>query len=385
MPREIFPRGTRPKRVVLTGALGIPSMRNFSQEVRGHLLVQGFPYVVYDVGERMYRNSPRVPPGGILNQADDVVEAVREMTYREIFTEVEKLPDHVGAILNTRAVFRWSNALLPTTGLSVDVARRFKADMFVNLQDCAEVMHMGINNSDAFRSYGTRMGLDEILSWREEEYLVTKLVADAVAGPNRVFLSSMCSRDRKTSRADVVAKLIGDPNQLKAYLSFPITHIMDNKKAMSEVAEFKAKLSHKMLAFDPFDVEDWPLVLSAKDAVKKGQEFVDLTVSGQPWRIGVQEILAVEQRLKAQIYMRDIILVDQSDTVIQYIPQLSSGMPAISQGAESEASRARNSGKPLHVIWKATDRIPSPFCDWNAQISSSAQKVIDLLQSQGLI
>ena len=385
MPREIFPKGTRPKRVVLTGALGIPSMRAFSQEVKGHLLVQGYPFVVFDVGERMYRNSPRVPPGGILNQADDVVEAVREMTYREIFAEVEKLPEHVGAILNTRAVFRWSNSLLPVTGLSVDVAKRFNADMFINLQDCAEVMHMGVNNSDAFRPYGKRLGLDEILSWREEEYLVTKLIADAVAGPNRVFLSSMCSRDRKTSRADIVANLIGDPNQLKAYLSFPITHIMDNKRAMGEVAEFKGKLSKKVLAFDPFDVEDWPLVLSAKDAVKKNQDYVDLTVNGKPWRISAQEIFAGEPRLKAQIYMRDMNLVDQSDTVIQYIPQLATGMPAISQGAESEASRARNSGKPLHVIWKATDRMPSPFCDWNAQISSSAQEVIDLLQSQGLI
>ncbi|NDC38349.1 MAG: hypothetical protein EBZ48_09895 [Proteobacteria bacterium] len=279
----------------------------------------------------------------------------------------------------------YGNALLPTPGLSVDVARRFNADMFINLQDCAEVMHHGINNSDAFRPYGKRMGLDEILSWREEEFLVTKLIADAVAGANRVFLSSMCSRDRKTSRADIVGRLIGNPNQLKAYLSFPITHIMDDSKAMAEVAEFKAQLAQKVLSFDPFDVEDWPLVLGAKAALKRGQDYVDLTVNGQAWRISVQEILAVEQRLKAQIYTRDIILVDQSDSVIQYIPMHSSGMPAISQGAESEASRARNSGKPLHVIWKATERMPSPFCDWNAQISSSPQEVLTRLSSQGLI
>lgn len=384
MPREIFAKGTRPMRVVLTGPLGIPSMRSFSQEVKGHLLLQGFPFEVFDVGERMYRNSPRVPPGGILNQADDVVEAVRELTYREIISEVNKLPSHVGAILNTRAVFRWSNALLPSTGISVDVARRFGADLFINLQDCAEVMHAGINNTEAFRPYGRRCGLDEVLSWREEEFTVTKLIADAVAGPNRIFLSSMVSRDRTTSRADVVAKLIGNPNQLKAYLSFPITHIMDNGKAMDEVAQFKAKLASKVLSFDPFDVEDWPLVLSARDALAHGRQFIDLQVNGQSWRIGVQEVLAVEQRLKAQIYMRDIVLVDQSDTVIQYIPEVD-GKPAISQGAESEASRARNSGKPLHVIWKASARMPSPFCDWNAQISSSAQEVTDLLRSQGLI
>lgn len=385
MPRKIFEPGYYPRRVVVTGALGIPSKNAFLAEVRDKLAEERVECEIFDVGGLMYRNSPKIPPGGILNASPDLVAEIRKSAYREILRKVEKLPNETVAILNTRSVFRWSNVLLPDAGLSVEDAREFGADLFINLQDSCEIMHEGINNSPSFRPYGKGCSLAEVLAWREEEYHTTKLICDAVAGSNRLFLSSMVSRDRKESRAGLVANLIANPNRLKAYLSFPITHVMDNHAVMEEIAQFKQDLSAKVSCFDPYDIEDWPLLLQAKKAKEQGADSVQTTVNGKPWSIPVQEILAVEQSLKGQIYIRDMCLVDQSDIVVQYVPEHSSGLPAISQGAEGEAARARNSGKPLHVIWKPEGKIPSPFCDWNAQISRNPDEVLALLRKQGLL
>jgi hypothetical protein len=64
--------------------------------------------------------------------------------------------------------------------------------------------------------------------------------------------------------------------------------------------------------------------------------------------------------IMGQIYMRDFKMVDQSDLIVSYVPQLPNGKPGLSSGVERELHHAFEGGKEVYVVW-ACKGIPSPF------------------------
>ena len=53
-------------------------------------------------------------------------------------------------------------------------------------------------------------------------------------------------------------------------------------------------------------------------------------------------------------------MVDQSDMIVSYVPQLPNGKPGLSSGVERELHHAFEGGKEVYVVW-ACKGIPSPF------------------------
>jgi hypothetical protein len=56
--------------------------------------------------------------------------------------------------------------------------------------------------------------------------------------------------------------------------------------------------------------------------------------------------------IDAQIYARDFKLIDQSDMIVSYVPELPDGIPGLSSGVERELQHAFEGTKEVYVVWK---------------------------------
>ena len=74
----------------------------------------------------------------------------------------------------------------------------------------------------------------------------------------------------------------------------------------------------------------------------------------------VAEITAIARDIDGQIYARDFKLIDQSDMIVSFIPQLADGRPGLSSGVERELQHAFEGTKEVYIIWRPKSE-PSPF------------------------
>ena len=114
------------------------------------------------------------------------------------------------------------------------------------------------------------------------------------------------------------------------------------------------------IAFDPGDLEEKQLHFAALEAAERGDKFIQIHVASRDVRFDVDEILGVARDIHAQIYARDFKLIDQSDMIISYIPELSGGRPGLSSGVERELQHAHEATKEVYIIWRPSIE-PSPF------------------------
>ena len=74
----------------------------------------------------------------------------------------------------------------------------------------------------------------------------------------------------------------------------------------------------------------------------------------------VDEVTRVAADIDGQIYARDFKLIDQSDMIVSYIPELPDGKPGLSSGVERELQHAYETTKEVYVVWQPKAE-PSPF------------------------
>ncbi|MHC4775938.1 MAG: hypothetical protein ACYTBR_11845, partial [Planctomycetota bacterium] len=85
-----------------------------------------------------------------------------------------------------------------------------------------------------------------------------------------------------------------------------------------------------------------------------------------------------------QIYMRDFKLIDQSDMICSYIPELPGGLPGLSSGVERELQHAFEHTKEVYVVWKP-QRAPSPFITETAtKVFPTVDDALAYFESQGM-
>src|SRR5208282_3313516 len=85
--------------------------------------------------------------------------------------------------------------------------------------------------------------LKDIMVWREEELLATEIIANITSGYGHFY---MVSRGRKTMTSSMLHSLLFEPQKKKAYLSFPMSHVMDLPKILEEIGRFKSALSSQL-------------------------------------------------------------------------------------------------------------------------------------------
>jgi hypothetical protein len=230
--------------------------------------------------------------------------------------------------------------------------------------------------------------LKDCMVWREEEIIVTELLAHAMGCHENFYI---LSRGRQEETLETCLRLITRPDMKKVYPSFPMSHVVDMPDVLAEIDEFRAAIAEHFIAFDPADVDEKLLLDQAVKAAKAGHDWVDVTphASGgradqEPVRVRVREVLDIASDVDGQIYSRDFKLIDQCDMIVSLIPELDGGIPALSSGVERELQHAWEHTKEVYVVWKPA-KPPSPFITETAtKIFPSVDDALGHFESKGM-
>ena len=104
-----------------------------------------------------------------------------------------------------------------------------------------------------------------------------------------------------------------------------------------------------------------------------------------PVTLKTAEVVQISGDIMGQIYMRDFKMVDQSDMIVSYVPELANGKPSISSGVERELQHAFEGAKEVYVIW-ACRAMPSPFVTQTAtRVFNSTDDAISFFRQKGYI
>lgn len=351
-------------RAIVTGQIGMEK-KPYLEGVAAFAGQQGESLHVYNVGDIMYREGPDVRPGRILDLPLSRLSSLRRAAFKDVISESR---DQKNLIVNTHATFRWRHGLF--SAFDYDQTQKLNPDVFVCLVDNIEVVHHRLHQEHEIDAT-----LKDCMVWREEEILATELMSKAIPGSQFYILS----RGRHTLTTKSLFRLVCRPNLRKVYPSFPMSHVVDMPDILKEIDDFRAALADHFITFDPGDVDEKLLLDRAIAASKEGKDYLDVSPhtfggskTGPTIKVRVREVLDIAGDIDGQIYMRDFKLIDQSDMIVSYIPELpgegGKGIPGLSSGVERELQHAWEHTKEVFVVWKPK-KAPSPF------ITETATKV----------
>ena len=363
-------------RAIVTGQVGMDK-KPYLRAVADFAGAQGETLEIASVGDIMYREAPDVRPGQILNLPLSRLHSLRRAALKDVIADCADTPN---LIVNTHATFRWRHGLF--SAFDFDQIQKLKPDLFICLVDNIEVVHHRLHAEHEIDAT-----LKDCMVWREEEILATELLGKAI--PDSRFY--IVSRGRHESTTRTMFRLLCRPDMKKVYPSFPMSHVVDLPDTLAEIDAFRAALAEHFITFDPGDVDEKLLLERAIEAARTGEEFLlcePHTFGGRtgaaPIRVRVREVLDIAGDIDGQIYMRDFKLIDQSDMIVSYIPELPGGMPGLSSGVERELQHAFEHTKEVYVVWKPK-RSPSPFITETAtKIFTSTDEALDHFDRQGM-
>ncbi|MFA5863405.1 MAG: AAA family ATPase [Phycisphaerae bacterium] len=333
-------------RVVVTGQVGIDK-QPFLEEVIQLAAQNGIKAKLFNVGEMMYKESPDVAAGRILDLPISRLSAIRRAVFRDILTEAERT-DNI--IVNTHATFRWRHGLFPA--FDHDLILRFAPNMFITLVDNVDSVHLRL-----IQDHNSDHSLKDLLVWREEEILATEVLATVTRGFGCFY---MAARGQTFRNVESFYRLIFAPKFKKVYTSFPMTHLHDHPNLQDEIDRFRRVMSDHFISFDPGDLEEKQLQDYGVKAAEENRRYVNINVLGQDVQFEVAQLLEAAGDINGQIYARDFKFIEQSDMIVSYIPTNDAGKPLISSGVERELQHAHESAKEAYVIWTSKTP-PSPF------------------------
>ncbi len=362
-------------RAIITGQIGMDK-KPYLEAAARFAGEQGEALHVYNVGDLMYKEGPDVRPGKILDLPISRLNSLRRAAFKDILADSR---DHANIIVNTHATFRWRHGLF--SAFDYDQIEKMKPDLFICLVDNIEVVHHRLH-----REHEIDATLKDCMVWREEEILATELMSRAIPGSRFYILS----RGRHAMTTRQLFRLVCRPGLRKVYPSFPMSHVVDMPDVLAEIDAFRAALADHFITFDPGDVDEKLLLDRAIAAARDGKEFLDVAphvfggaTSATPIRVRIREVLDIAGDIDGQIYMRDFKLVDQSDMIVSYIPELPGGIPGLSSGVERELHHAFEHTKEVFVVWKPK-KSPSPFITETAtRIFSSTKEALAYFEHNG--
>ncbi|MEX2386354.1 MAG: ATP-binding protein [Phycisphaeraceae bacterium] len=337
-------------RAIVTGQVGMDK-KHYLEQVVQCAADHGERVALQNVGDLMYAEARDVRPGRILDLPLSRLHALRRAAFKDVIAEADRQP-HV--IVNTHATFRWRHGLF--AAFDFDQIRTLNPDTLICLVDNIEVVHQRLHGEHTVDAT-----LKDLMVWREEEIMATELLAQALGINDRFYI---LSRGREAETVETCFRLICRPDMKRVYPSFPMTHVVGMPEVLAEIDAFRAELTKQFVAFDPGDVDEKLLLENALAAAREGRDFIEAkmpTPDGpRRFKVSAKQILDIAGDIDGQIYMRDFKLIDQSDMIVSYIPELPGGIPGLSSGVERELQHAFEHGKEVYVVWKPS-KSPSPF------------------------
>jgi hypothetical protein len=364
-------------RAIVTGQVGMDK-KPYLEAAARFAGQQGESIEIYHVGDRMYAEGRDVRPGRILDLPIARLESLRRAAFKDVISDSVGKPN---VMVNTHATFRWRHGLF--AAFDYDQMQKLQPDLFVCLVDNVEVIHERLH-----RDYEIDATLKDCMVWREEEILATELLAKSI--PTAQFY--ILSRGRHEPTTRTLFRLICRPKMRRVYPSFPMSHVVDMPDVLADIDRFRAALAQHFITFDPGDVDEKLLLERALAAARDGKEFLEVAphsfggsrdIAGKPIRVRVREVLDIAGDIDGQIYMRDFKLIDQSDMIVSYVPELPGGMPGLSSGVERELQHAFEHTKEVYVVWKPK-KSPSPFITETAtRVFSTVEESLKYFEDRG--
>ena len=358
-------------KVIVTGQVGIdkkPFLENLQRMAQG----EGQQLKLFHVGQLMYAEAPDVAAGRILDLPLARLHSLRRSVMKDILAAA-KDTEHI--LVNTHASFRWRHGLFPA--FDFDHMQQLDADLYVTLVDNLDAVHERLT-----REHDVEHGLKDIMVWREEEILATEVLALSLRKFGCYYI--MARGDEATTMRALYS-LIYEPQRRKVYPSFPMTHVMDMPDTLAEIDAFRDVLAENFITFDPGDLDEKRMLFDAGAATQRGEDKITLEVNGREVEFSVSEITGVARDIDGQIYARDFKLVDQSDMIVSFVPELPNGKPGLSSGVERELQHAHESTKEVYVVWKPKSE-PSPFITETAtKVFGGVEEALQHFQSKGYI
>lgn len=358
-------------RAIVTGQVGVDK-GPYLEAVQAIAREAGQDLVVCHVGRMMYEEAPDVPAGRILNLPITRLNSLRRLVFKEILRIADR---HEHVLVNTHATFRWRHGLF--AAFDFDQLKAFNADVYMTLVDNAESVHFRL-----LRDHDIDHTLKDILVWREEELLATEIVANIARGYGHFF---MVSRGRNVPTTQTIYRLMFERNRKKAYLSFPMSHVMDLPDTLAEIDRFKKVMHEHLICFDPADVDEYMLHQAALLAMQEGRATIQVQATDGPVTLKTADVAQVSGDIMGQIYARDFKMVDQSDMIVSLVPELPNGKPGLSSGVERELHHAFEGGKEVYVIW-ACRGTPSPFITETAtRVFRGVEEGVEYFRGKGYV
>lgn len=363
-------------RAIVTGQVGLDK-KKYLEEVAAFAGQQGEHVRLLNVGDMMYAEAPDVRPGRILDLPLSRLHSLRRAAFKDVISETQGLSN---VLVNTHATFRWRHGLF--SAFDFDQISKLKPDLFICLVDNIESVHERLH-----RDHEIDATMKDCMVWREEELLATELMSQAVPGSDFFIVS----RGRHASTVRTMFRLVCRPEMRKVYPSFPMSHVVDMPDVLAEIDAFRARLAEQFITFDPGDVDEKLLLERALDAARKAEEFFvhephsfGAGKAAKAMRIRTKDVLDIAGDIDGQIYMRDFKLIDQSDMIVSYIPELEGGIPGLSSGVERELQHAWEHTKEVYVVWRPK-RTPSPFITETAtRIFSTVEEALQHFEEAGM-
>jgi adenylate kinase len=358
-------------KIVLTGQVGLDK-KPFAQRMARIARGQGFECTVCNIGEMMYAEAPDVAPGRILDLSLGRLQSLRRAVFKDVLAACRTKPN---VIVNTHATFRWRHGLF--CAFDFDQMKQLDADLYVTLVDNVDRVHWRM-----LRDGHVNHTLKDIMVWREEEILATELLSQVVAGHGRFYISA---RGHDDATPDSIVRLGLRPEVRKVYLSFPMSHVMDQPELLGQIAAFRKQMKRYFVCFDPGDLEEKYLCQKALEAASRGERSLPVTIEGHEIAMETAQLVDIITDIDGQIYSRDFKLIDQSDMILSLIPEMPGGKPGLSSGVERELQHAHEATREAFVIW-LPDCAPSPFVSETAtRVFRSIAEAVTFFDEAGYI
>ncbi len=268
---------------------------------------------------------------------------------------------------------------------------RYGPDVIITLIDDVHTCYERIRRRPRTRSNFT---LRDILIWRSLSVYAGDFVASALreAGSGRRPSNYMVAVKHPLRMFE---RLLFEPGALRAYCSFSITGLRADAGRRAAVDRFRARMHERFCVFDPLTIEDRLCQNRLEEITREGGEGAadpsgTITLTGSerwglgegfsavddrldggagapsifPMEIPVREILEVASAKETPqgrdpsvtdnlIRERDFRLIDQSDTVVVYRPNIAG---RVSGGVAHEAAYASQVGlKTWYYYWPPED------------------------------
>jgi len=357
--------------VVVTGMVGVDK-KSYLEKVCQIAAERGKDMILCNVGDQMYAEAPDIPPGKILDISMKRLSSLRRSVFKDI---ISKADNATNLIVNTHATFRWRHGLFPA--VDFDQMRRLNVDMYICLIDGVTALHMRLVDE-----HTVEHSLKDLIVWREEEIIGTEMLCKGI---NETTPFYCLARGAEEETVETFYGLLFDSKIKKAYVSFPMTAVVDMENVKKEIAEFRRVMKQFFICFDPGDLEESYLPQQAQRASQQGLDYVEIPALGRKVRLDLHEVRQIERDINSQTYARDFMLIDQSDMIISLVPSLDDGRAAISSGVERELQHAHEAAKEVYVIW-AAEQAPSVFVTQTAtKVFKNIAGAADFFKMKGYI